>query len=121
MYSDNKNSSPVDLADFIDRFPNKKSIKRLLDDFSEGYPDLINELINSIENGTPAMIKDSTHKLKGVLINLSIMRGYTLTLDLEKKSAEIQKTDALARVAEISEELQKIKGFLAENESYFRS
>ncbi|MBM3435863.1 MAG: Hpt domain-containing protein [Bacteroidetes bacterium] len=120
MNTINPGIPPVDLADFFDRFPNKKSIKKLLDEFVLTYPELIEELIDSVESGSQAEIKNSAHKMKGVLVNLSITRGYSLALDLEKKSAEIGKAEALARVQELSEELDKISAFLVEQEEMFR-
>lgn len=111
---------PVDLDDFLDRFPNRNSIKKLLDEFILTYPELLQELSGSIESGIPAEIKNSAHKLKGVLINLSITRGFALALDLEKKSAEIPKAEALEKVKEIKEELDRISGYLEEKKELFR-
>lgn len=120
MYLNNQDTAPVDLRDFFDRFPSKHSIKRLLDNFVLEYPNLIQEVRDSIEKGTTQEIKNSAHKLKGVLVNLSIIRGYSLALDLEKQSAELDKDEALARVGEIEEELDKIEGFLLEHQELFR-
>jgi len=120
MYLNNLDIAPVDLKDFFDRFPCMVSIKKLLDGFVLEYPGLLQELRDSIEKGTVQEIKDSAHKLKGVLINLSIIRGYYLALDLEKNSEELNKKEALAKVDEIKEELDKIDGFLEEQHELFR-
>jgi HPt (histidine-containing phosphotransfer) domain-containing protein len=119
MSLNEKIAPPVDLEDFFDRFPNRKSIKKLLDDFVIYYPELLKEVTDSIEHGTVTDIQNSAHKIKGVLINLSIHRGYSIALDLEKRSADIPKKDALAKVEALREELGRINGYLMEKQDVF--
>ncbi|MCD4695144.1 MAG: Hpt domain-containing protein [Bacteroidales bacterium] len=114
-----ENVPPIDMEDFLERLPSKDLIKKLLDSFIESYQEFIDEIRISITNGNAKEIRESAHKLKGVLANLSIKKGCQLVLDLEKNADSINKDDALEMVSEIENEIIRVKSYSKNNAEFF--
>ncbi len=110
---------PIDLNDFMERLPSKDLIKKLLDDFVGTYHEFIDEIKTSIMTGGEKEIRESTHKLKGVLANLSIKKGYTLTMDLEQNASTITKDEAFKILGEIEKELNRVKVYNERSRKFF--
>ena len=71
----------------------------------------------SIKSGNSKEIRDSAHRLKGVLANLSIKKGCQLAGNLEQNADSINMYDALSTVSEIENELIRVKKY---NDNYIR-
>lgn len=115
MYINNSKTCPVNLDEFYHRLPSKRSIKKLLTDFLNSYPQFISEVYQSVKTGNAQEIRASAHTMKGVLSNLSISRAAGLALDLEQNAGNISRDNAIEVIAEINSELEKLRDFIESN------
>ena len=103
---------PVDLNDFFNRLPSKNLIKKLLDDFVSSSPDFLKELEETIHTGDIDTVKKAAHKIKGVLGNLSITKGYYLALDFEKNIDWMSREEMKYRFNEIKVEFEAVQKYM---------
>ena len=112
---DSQTYCPVDLNDFFNRLPSKNLIKKLLNDFVEASPEILQNLEDSIYEENLTAIEQALHTIKGVLGNLSIIKGYYLAKDLEKNLEWMTREEMKFWYNEIKKEFQAVQEFMKGN------
>ncbi|MCF8368269.1 MAG: Hpt domain-containing protein [Bacteroidales bacterium] len=110
---------PVDMEDMLNRLQCKDLVIKLLGDFVGCYNDFIDEIMQAIWIGSLKDLKESTHKLKGVLANLSITNACNKCITLHENAESLKQEESMSLVYEIKQELDKVKLFYTSGNSLF--
>lgn len=106
--------SPVDMKKAMSRVGNDMAFyKEMVNEFVNYVPEKLNLISDGIKAGDFDAIQKNAHNIKGAAGNLSAVRLYSLSLELENKGKAKNISGAEDLVAELKREMERLKGFIA--------
>ncbi len=104
---------PVDMKKAMSRVGNDMTFyKEMVKEFVGYVPEKLNLISNGIKAGDFDAIQKNAHSIKGAAGNLSAVKIYSLTLEIENKGRGKNIAGAEDLVAELKREMERLKEFI---------
>ena len=111
---------PINVEELFMRVSgNKEFIKNVLSNFFDSYLERINIIEYALKKEDFQVAKKTSHKLAGVLGNLSIPKAYFLTKELEDIINYQNQDMAFIWLKDIKDNIKNAKTFFQENQHFF--
>lgn len=107
-----RNGSPIDMKNAMQRFNNDKEFfKEMLREFLSYIPDQVLKLGEASGAGNTSEVQKTAHSIKGAAGNLSAVKVYETSIEIEKKAKNGDMPQIPSLIEELKSEIENLKLF----------